>query len=171
MTKVLEAEPTIRVVLVACRLSRTLRQPQTSPKLPVLDFWLSSLRNALNEDPFWGPDFREHLERRAAALEHGLNELVTQCFEIESVASKGSLNVNLAAPVESHPNAPSKPTNLRTSRLAEKQVALVEEETTWMHQSVVGCWTTLLADAAKSGRKASVLTPQILPIRARCLTS
>ena len=169
--KVLEAEPTIRMVLVACRLSQSLRQPQSIAQLPVFDFWLSSLRNALNEDPFWGPGFMEHLERRARALELGLNELVTQCFELESVASKESLHVKSAAVRKSHAYAPSKPTKLRTSKLADKQIALAEEESTWMHQIVLGCWTTLLADAAKVRRKASVSKQQILPIRARCLTS
>lgn len=169
--KVLEAEPTIRMVLVACRLSQSLRQPQSTAQLPVFDFWLSSLRNALNEDPFWGPGFKEHLERRAAALEHGLNELVTQCFELESVASKESLHVVSATVGKPHAYAPSKPTKLRTSKLAEKQIALAEEENTWMHQIVLGCWTTLLADAAKVRRKASVSKSQMLPVRARCLTS
>ena len=171
MSKVLEAEPTIRIVLVACRLSESHRQPQTVPKLPVFDFWLSSLRNALSEDPFWGPDFRDHLERRAAALEQGLSELVTQCFELESIGSREFLQTSLAVTSKAQPYAPTKPTKMRTSRLAEKQIALAEEEGSWMQQIVLGCWTTLLADAAKARRKASVSKPQMMAVRARCLTS
>ncbi|KAL8795651.1 MAG: hypothetical protein Q9195_001889 [Heterodermia aff. obscurata] len=135
-------------------------------QLPVFDFWLSSLRNALHEDPFWGPDFGEHLERRAAALEHGLNELVSQCFELDSLASKGSMRV-----AKAHAYAPSKPTKLRTSKLAEKQIALAREESSWMQQIVLGCWTTLLADAAKVRRKASVSKPHVVNVRVRCLTT
>ena len=156
-------------MLIACRLSQSLRQPNPhgpSAQLPVFDFWLSSLRNALHEDPFWGPDFGEHLERRAAALEQGLNELVSQCFELESLTSKDSVRA-----VKAQAYAPSKPTKLRTSKLAEKQIALAREESSWMQQIVLGCWTTLLADAAKVRRKASVSKPHVVNVRVRCLTS
>ena len=159
------------MVLVACRLSQSLRQPQKTQKLPVFDFWLSSFRDALNEDPFWGPDFWEHLERRANILEHGLNELVNQCFQLESLASKESPGPDQVASAKTHSHAPVRPTKLRTSRLANKQIALAREEKTWMQQIVLGCWTTLLADAAQSRRKTSISKPQVTPARARCLTS
>ena len=173
VSKVLEAEPTVRIVLVACRLSSSLRQPHNLPNLPVLDFWLSSLRNALNEDPFWGPDFRQHLESRAELLEKGIQCLVNQCLELEELVKRDSNKADIAAvvPLDAHRHAPAKPTNLRNSKLAERQIALAEEEDNWMQQIVLGCWTSLLANAAKAQRKASVSQGPMQLSRARCLTS
>jgi len=179
VSKVLEAEPTIRIILVACRLSSSLRQASVHPgpnlNLPVLDFWLSSLRTALNEDPFWGPDFRPHLENRAETLEKGIRSLVQQCVELEELVKRDAANKTESAaviPVKSHRYASNKPTGLRTSKLAERQMSVVEEENDWMQRVVLGCWTTLLADAARARRKASVSKGAVhQPLRARCLTS
>ena len=179
VSKVLEAEPTIRIVLVACRLSQSLALSRsenttaTPSQLPVFDFWLSSLRNALNEDPFWGPEFNDHLERRATTLEVGLSELVSQCFELEALA-KGNISQSMVEkPANAQAYTAFNPTRLRTSRVAEKQMPSVREDSTWMQQIVIGCWTTLLADAAKVRRKASVSVSKahVAHSRTRCLTS
>lgn len=156
MSKVLEAEPTVRVILVACRLSQSLRQPYNNADLPVLGFWLSTLRDALKEDPFWGADLLKHLEARAEVFEKGIRELIKQCLELEELIKRESNVANAAAvaPVKAHRYAPAKPTKLRTSKLAQRQTALAKEEDLWMQQIVVGCWTTLLADAARAQRKA-----------------
>lgn len=67
---VLQAEPTIRIVLTACRLAESLRRASETPDiLPVFDFWLSSLRTALDEDPFWGPAFWKDLKSRGQCME------------------------------------------------------------------------------------------------------
>lgn len=161
------------MILVACRLSSSLRQPANVPDLPVLDFWLSSLRNALHDDPFWGPDFTQHLESRAEHLEKGIQSLVQQCLELEELVKRESNTSNAAtlAPVKAHRYAPVKPTKLRTSKIAERQMALADEENSWMQRVVMGCWTTLLADAARARRKASVSKGVIELPRSRCLTS
>ena len=176
VSKVLEAEPTIRIILVACRLSSSLRQAHTHPgpnlNLPALDFWLSSLRAALNEDPFWGPDFRQHLENRAEILDKGIRSLVQQCSELEELVATTKTEAAAVVPVKTHRYASSKPTGLRMSKLAERQMSVVEEENGWMQRVVLGCWTTLLADAAKASRKASVSKGAVhQPSSARCLTS
>jgi len=178
VSKVLEAEPTIRIILVACRLS-SLRQAHTPPgpnlNLPALDFWLTSLRTALNEDPFWGPDFRQHLENKAEILEKGIRSLVQQCSELEELVRRDAVPTSRAAavvPVKTHRYASSKPTGLRTSELAERQTSVVEEENDWMQRVVLGCWTTLLAGAVRAGRKSSISQSAMYqPSRARCLTS
>ncbi|KAL8828017.1 MAG: hypothetical protein Q9191_002834 [Dirinaria sp. TL-2023a] len=173
VSKVLEAEPTIRIVLVACRLSESLRQPHNNANLPVLHFWLASLRNALNEDPFWGPDFRSHLESRAEILETGIQNLAKQCLELEELLKRESNTSNAAAValVKAQRYAPTKPTKLRISRLAERQIALAKEENSWMQKIIVGCWTTLLADAAEARRKSSLSQDHLRPSKARHLTS
>ena len=173
VSKVLEAEPTIRIILVACKLSESLRQPHSNANLPILHFWLASLRNALNEDPFWGPDFRNHLESRAEVLEAGIQNLVKQCLELEELMKRESNTMNAAAVthVKVQRYAPTKPTKLRISRLAERQIALAKEEDSWMQQIVVGCWTTLLADAAQARRKGLLSEDYLRPARARHLTS
>lgn len=173
VSKVLEAEPTIRIILVACKLSESLRQPHSNANLPVLHFWLASLRNALNEDPFWGPDFRNHLESRAEILEKGIQNLVKQCLELEELMKREPNTSNAAAvtPVKVHRYAPTKPTKLRISRLAERQIALAKEEDFWMQQIIVGCWTTLLVDAAETRRRGSLSKDHLRLSRARHLTS
>ena len=166
VSKVVEAEPTIRVILVACRLSSSVRQPNALPNLPVLDFWLSSLRNALNDDPFWGPDFLHHLESRAELLENGIRSLVQQCLELEELLGRASNPSKVAnvAPVKAHRYTPAKLTALRNSKLAD-------EGNNWMQKVVLGCWTTLLADAARARREASLSKGTLQGARARCLTS
>lgn len=173
VSKVLEAEPTVRIVLVACRLSESLRQPHSNSRLPVLDFWLASLRNALHEDPFWGPDFSNHLENRAEILEKGVQDLVKQCLELDGLM-KRELNTSRAtaatsAKIERY--APANLTKLRIARPAERQVAVAKEENSWMQQIVVGCWTTLLADAAETRRKGLLSKDHLRSPRARHLTS
>lgn len=173
VSKVLEAEPTIRVILVACHLASCLRQPHNIHNLPVLDFWLSSLQSALREDPFWGPDFLHHLESRAGALQKGIQSLVQQCLELEQLVRKeaNTSNAPTVAPVKAHRYTPPKPTNLRTSKLADKQAVFAGEENSCIQKVVLGCWTTLLADATHARRKASVSRVLMQASRARCLTS
>jgi len=70
---ILEAEPSIRIVLTACRLSQSLRRANHTPAtLPIFDFWLASLRAALDNDSFWGATFWKDLELRASGLENGI---------------------------------------------------------------------------------------------------
>lgn len=86
MNYVLQTEPTIRMVLVACRLSQSLRQPNGDSS-PVLDFWLSTLQRAMDEDPFWGPGFWEDIEAKACALVKGIQQLVQQCGKLGGLLS------------------------------------------------------------------------------------
>ena len=168
---VLEAEPTIRLVLVACRLSQSLRQPKQGSDLPMFDFWSRSLRNALDNDPFWGPGFWKDIEGRASMLEKGIQQLVQQCYELNNVVSQTD-QVPQSPEPSRLPYQPTKPTKLRASRLAERQIALTEEEDGWMQKIVLGCWTTLLADAAKARRTSSSTKFAMQPLlKARSLTS
>lgn len=98
------------MVLVACRLSHSLRQPNGDSS-PVLDFWLSTLQRAMDEDPFWGPGFWEDIEAKACALVKGIQQLMQQCRKLGSLlSSNGNLqsSSNLSTSVAYKPQL-SKP--------------------------------------------------------------
>ncbi|KAL8678337.1 MAG: hypothetical protein Q9186_005294 [Xanthomendoza sp. 1 TL-2023] len=176
VTHALVAEPTIRLILVACHLSSTLsntstlhHQPQhghTSP--PLLDFWQHSLKKALDEDPFWGPDLWRTFESRAKALERGIEELVQQCIEFASLALAN-------AAVGNHNDDESPPQSPKSTVLKMPQGGMKEQnQKNWIPSVVLGCWTTLLADAEEAKRcvaPSSAKNHHHHPVLARCLTS
>ena len=113
------------------------------------------------------------MESRAKLLEDGIQELVKQCAEIEKSIKKETnySKADTVALAKAHRHAPTKPTNLRTSKLAEPQSSSPKDEGSWVQQIVLGCWTTLLADAARAKWKASSSSVVLQPSRARCRTS
>ncbi|KAL8734387.1 MAG: hypothetical protein Q9166_001585 [cf. Caloplaca sp. 2 TL-2023] len=146
VTHVLVAEPTIRLILVACHLSSALHQPQhhtNSP--PLLDFWRHSLKKALDEDPFWGPDLWRTFESRAKALESGIEELVKQCVEFAPLVA-----ANVA--VQDNCSPPQSP---EYGVLKLPQTGVQGQQTDWIPSIAMGCWTTLLADAEEAKRTVS----------------
>ena len=149
---VLQSEPTIRLVLVSCRLSRSLRKPQAGHKLPLFDFWRASLRRALDNDPFWGPSYSKEIEERAAQLEIGIQQLIRQCCELSAiVSSREETAQNLSptacfTPYHAHLDQPSM-RRISSSGPPSKMPA-AQEEQSWMEKIIIGCWTTLLADAS-----------------------
>lgn len=146
VSHVLEAEPTIRIIVTACRLAASLRRisdpisGEAPSPLPVFDFWLSSLRAALDEDSFWGPNIWKELEPRASNLENGIHEMVSQCIEFEGIQTPKTVGQPVGGP---EPLAQS-----GTYRSDDKATAFVSEESSWMQKILVGCWTTVLADTA-----------------------
>ncbi|KAL8669273.1 MAG: hypothetical protein Q9168_006124 [Polycauliona sp. 1 TL-2023] len=152
VTHALVAEPTIRLILVACKLSSSLNNhpshKHTTKSPPLLSFWQSSLQKALDEDPFWGPQVWRSFETRAKALERGIEELVEQCIEFGSLAS-----ANMAASnIDDSP-----PTSPKYGTLKLPQPGVNPGCRSWMSSVVLGCWTTLLADAAEAKRNRSSL--------------
>ena len=153
---VLQAEPTLRIVLTACRLYELLRRASERPtQFPVFAFWVSSLRRALDDDPYWGPGFWGDLEPRAISLENGIHQMVRQCMEFENMKiPKGQSGNGVRKTSNSfHVKSPTvgvtvSPTRLGVYKSDGKRVHFVSEECCWMHNVVVSCWTTLLADAA-----------------------
>ncbi|MCJ1432401.1 hypothetical protein MMC27_001757 [Xylographa pallens] len=85
VTHVLHSEPTIRLILAACRLSRSLRKQSKEHGYPLFDFWRSSLRKVVDRDPFWGPTQAKGIEERAEQLEWGIQELILQCHELSDM--------------------------------------------------------------------------------------
>ena len=164
VSHVLEAEPTIRIIVTACRLATSLRRTSdpTAGKdpnpLPVFDFWLGSLRTALDRDPFWGPDIWRELEPRALNLENGIHQMVRQCIEFEEMQATKTHRQPEVAPISAFAGDAELPAKLGTYRLVGKGMVFVSEESDWMQKIVLGCWTSILADTANVGR-----TPAIVP--------
>ncbi|KAL9604735.1 MAG: hypothetical protein Q9179_001743 [Wetmoreana sp. 5 TL-2023] len=154
----LQAEPTIRMVLVACRLSASLRQQPNTSHLPMFDFWSQAMKKALDEDPFWGPGLWKDFEARAKALEKGIEELVRQCIELAPLAATASQD-------DESPTSSPKHTFLQDSR------APPHGQPNWVPNIISGCWTTLLADAAEAKRVASPMGIISRPALTRCSTS
>ena len=153
VSHVLEAEPTIRIIVTASRLASSLRKAndptlgEDPNPLPVFDFWLSSLRTALDEDPFWGPNIWKELEPRAANLENGLHQMVRQCIEFEEMQAAKAVREPEVVPVSACVGA-AVPADIGTYRSDGKRMVFVTEESSWMQKIALGCWTTLLADAS-----------------------
>ena len=163
VSHVLMAEPTIRIIVTSCRLAASLRRNDLTigedpNRLPVFDFWLSSLRAALDEDPFWGPDIWKELEPRASNLENGIHQMVRQCIEFEQMEAAKTVQQPEVGPVSASVGGMELSAEFGTYKSDGKRMALVSEESSWMGKIVLGCWTTLLADAANVGR-----TPVIIP--------
>ena len=157
------------MVLLACRLSQSLRQSSEDPS-PVLDFWLSTLRRALDEDPFWGPGFWQDVEARATTLEKGIQQLVKQCQELETLIPRNQTlprpRPGLDPAVTYSFREASKPSaKLQSSKLANRHTSLANDGNNLAHQIVLGCWTTILADAAEASRNGTNCNPTPLPRR------
>ncbi|CAL8581691.1 hypothetical protein XPA_007376 [Xanthoria parietina] len=173
VTHALVAEPTIRLILVACKLSSALNnhpdpQPHHSTSPPLLDFWQHALKKALDEDPFWGPHVWRTFESRAKALERGIEDLVEQCIEFGSLAA-----ANIAA---ADGNDDSPPTSPKYGMLKLPPTSGPPEQRNWMPSVIMGCWTTLLADAAEAKRtrsssSSSSVGPAFHPLLFRCSTT
>lgn len=151
VSHVLQAEPTIRIALVAGRLSQSLRQPcGVAGPSPVLDFWSSSLRKALDDDIFWGPIFWEDIDARASWLEHGIHELMRQCFELESLVPgcKFGRSTPIAIGALSFDGSvmPAKP---QSPLIATTITSGSYNSDNWMNRILLGFWDSLLADAAE----------------------
>lgn len=151
VSHVLQAEPTIRIALVAGRLSQALRQPcDVAGPSPALDFWSSSLRRALDDDIFWGPIFWEDIDARASWLEHGMRELMRQCFELENLVPGCKFG-------RSPPTAAGALSFDGSGMLTKPQsplIAIATKSTShnsddWINRILLGFWNSLLADAAE----------------------
>lgn len=173
VSHVLQAEPTIRIALVAGRLSRSLRQPcgVGSPS-PILDFWSSSLRRALDDDIFWGPIFWKDIDARASWLEHGIHELMRQCFELESLVPgcKFGRSPPIAVGAFSFDGSvmSAKP---QSPPIATKMISTSHDSDNWMSRILLGFWNTLLADAAEMETQATLSMAHLQPTRDRSHSS
>lgn len=182
--KVLHAEPFIRIVVAACRLSNYLKsllesQPMdnsqnaiktasSSNGLPTFEFWLTAVHNAVSEDEFWGLHFWEDIEARAEDLESGIKDLISQCsVPPTSLAAEAgqqqTRNLAGTSVVWTHPG-------VKNGKMVKRHIMLREEEQQWMRKIVEACWKTLLTEAARERRIISI-TRRPVVCRMRSLTT
>lgn len=161
VSHILQAEPTIRIVLVAGRLSQSLRHCGGSPS-PVLDFWLLSLRKALEEDIFWGPGFWEDIDARASWLEQGIRELVRQCFELANLVPGRKLGraspFVLKAPAYDGSVVSAKP---QTSKIDNPMTSNGGSD--FLKRILLRFWNTISADAAEMEANGSLSMAYLQP--------
>jgi hypothetical protein len=144
---ILQSEPTVRLVLAACRLSRSYSKP-SSPALacPNFDFWRASVRRALDKDQFWGSKYSKNMEERGGDLEAGIRQLVGQCNALEDlVAANKEREVtsdgdgeNVSCPVECRGKCGG-PEPRRRPR-AKSNAAGRGTAEQWLQRSVEECW-------------------------------
>ena len=148
---VLQSEPTIRLVITACRLASRILDAREEPHdVPIFDFWTRTLYQALQEDRFWGQDSWTKVGDRAKNLEDGIFIMAQQCCELERMSNSKSSNSDSTLPASVIPSGT--PQRLGRYRKTNGKMTFVNDEDTWMQKIVLGCWTTLLADA-KQQRK------------------
>ncbi|TKA53910.1 hypothetical protein B0A49_07893 [Cryomyces minteri] len=178
--KILHTESHIRFVLAATHLSSSHELPyEGRPALPTLSCWLDSLHHALDEDSFWGPGYFDYIEPKAVHLEEGIQDLITQCFQIEALISSPTTAQTPGQQLILHPSlsraAPEHTRRhgmrIRKSRMAKKQMRMLKEEERWLQQIVCYFWKALnpITTPAKFEIEIQPRRPQA--VRVRSLTS
>lgn len=110
----------------------------------------------MDEDPFWGPNIWKELEPRASDLENGIHQMVRQCIEFEEMQATKTVRVPEVAPTLAAVGAAVSPAKLGTYRSDGTRMVFASEESSWMQKIVLGCWTTLLTDAANVGQTPGI---------------
>ncbi|PSN71935.1 hypothetical protein BS50DRAFT_544192 [Corynespora cassiicola Philippines] len=164
-TETLSTESHIRLTIAASLLSTaSVASPNsetpstpTGATLPPLPHILPALREALSADPFWGPDHWSYLFSRATQLSAGIQALINECVNLESLVSSPpaasdkrrrravvtdrsvTLPGVLYAIAEDVPPE-GKGARLRKSKLAKRQLRLKAEEIELMRRCALQCW-------------------------------
>ncbi|KAF1917706.1 hypothetical protein BDU57DRAFT_174453 [Ampelomyces quisqualis] len=164
VTATLSTESHIRLTIAASLLSTAaIASPASTPAgeelatptraLPPLPHILPALRSALASDPFWSDDadMWSYLLSRATQLSAGIQALIAECIDLESLVSSPTsdrLTHALQKRGLTYPNVPSanatqveeKGVKLRKSKLAKRQLRLKDEEFELMRRAALQCW-------------------------------
>jgi hypothetical protein len=127
--------------------------PSPSRSLPPLPHILPALRSALASDPFWNDDgdMWPYLLCRATQLSAGIQALIAECVNLESLVSSPTSarpthalqKRGLTYPSMPFANATQvehKGVKLRKSKLAKRQLRLKDEEADLMRRVALQCW-------------------------------
>jgi hypothetical protein len=109
---------------------------------------MPALREALNKDEFWGPEYWPYLLSRATQLSAGLQNLITSCVDLESLVSSPATRHpptkrGVTMPGSTFPKTTEeeeKGAKLKKSKLAKRQLRLQVEEVEIMRRCVLQCW-------------------------------
>jgi hypothetical protein len=164
VTATLSTESHIRLTIAASLLSTaSIASPTGTPineelpnpdrALPPLPYILPALRSALDSDPFWSDDadMWPYLLSRATQLSAGIQALIVDCVNLESLVSsptsdrpthtmqkRGLTFPNM--PFSSSTQVEDKGVKLRKSKLAKRQLRLKDEEVELMRRVALQCW-------------------------------
>lgn len=149
----LDSEFSIRLLCAACLLS-DVHYPFTleGPTLPSFRFFLDELEGALERDELYGAEFFERMQPKALATRNGIEDLIYQSIELDSVLSLPASPVDAASPTASVPPSPvlgaagGKGMKVKRSKLALRQMRLEVEEEAWMEEMLKRCWDQLQPD-------------------------
>jgi len=118
--------------------------------LPPLPYILPALQHAVMNDPFWeGSDIWAYILSRATQLSAGIQALIAECVNLESLVSSPTTDRPGAKRGLTHPNLPfvastqaveEKGVKLRKSKLAKRQLRLRDEEVELMRRLAMQCW-------------------------------
>lgn len=162
VTETLSTDSHIRLTIAASLLSTASvasGSPAGTPQgeepadptraLPPLPHILPALREAVTQDPFWeGPDIWSYILSRATQLSAGIQALITECVNLESlvsspVSSRPGQKRGLTHPfalVATGQAVAEKGVKLRKSKLAKRQLRLRDEELELMRRVALQCW-------------------------------
>ncbi|KAF2186344.1 hypothetical protein K469DRAFT_707005 [Zopfia rhizophila CBS 207.26] len=126
--------------------------PAAGLTLPPLPHILPALREALSNDPFWGPEYWSYLFARATQLSAGIQLLIAECVNLESLVSspptpkskapthrQGVIH-GLLDTVSEEEDAEGKGAKLRKSKMAKRQLRMKREEIDLMRRCALQCW-------------------------------
>ncbi|EDU45230.1 hypothetical protein PtrSN002B_005608 [Pyrenophora tritici-repentis] len=118
--------------------------------LPPLPHILPALQHAVINDPFWeGSDIWGYILSRATQLSAGIQALIAECVNLESLVSSPTTDRPGAKRGLTHPSVPfvasgqtveEKGVKLRKSKLAKRQLRLRDEEVELMRRVAMQCW-------------------------------
>jgi hypothetical protein len=163
VTATLSTESHLRLTIAASLLSTasvasapstpaTEDPSNTSHTLPPLPHILPALRTALASDPFWSDDadMWPYLLSRATQLSAGVQALIAECVNLESLVSSPTSErpVHMQKRMMTYPGMPfakavqveGKGVKLRKSKLAKRQLRLKDEEMELMRRVALQCW-------------------------------
>ncbi|KAK1919832.1 hypothetical protein P3342_002125 [Pyrenophora teres f. teres] len=154
----LSTDSHIRLTIAASLLSTasvatpTQEEPRhdSDRTLPPLPHILPALQHAVINDPFWeGSDIWGYILSRATQLSAGIQALIAECVNLESLVSSPTTDRPGAKRGLTHPSVPfgasgqaveEKGVKLRKSKLAKRQLRLRDEEVELMRRVAMQCW-------------------------------
>jgi len=163
----LDSEFSIRMLYAACLLS-DVHYPFTldGPRLPSFRFFLSSLQNALCADPRYGAEYFELMQPKALATRNGIEELILQCVELETVltdlAAASEPQSEASSPRTSPESSPvlqalgassaisQEPARSRRGRSVSRKMSLQVDDDEWEIEMSKRCWDRLPTTAQNS---------------------
>lgn len=121
--------------------------------LPSLPHILPALREALAKDPFWGPDYFPYILSKATQLSAGIQALISDCVDLESLVSSPETANAIAQAASIAPRNNTVPAvvavnihnedqgmRIKKSKIAKRQLRMQDEEVELMRRWAMQCW-------------------------------